>query len=196
MGDTPGLLGDNAEVVEVRRSGWDIAFGVLLVLGALVVFGDVVIATVVSLLVIGWTAVIGGVLLAVGSFGRVRQAGFWWFLVGGVVLVVAGVLLLTNPKVGAFTLTIFLGATFFAGGVMRVVMAFTAKGKRWLFALSGLAGLLIGAWVLFNPVGATLTLLGILLGVEMLVEGITLLVVGRVHVRAGGRLGPPPAVVA
>ena len=36
--------------------------------------------------------------------------------------------------------------------------------------------------MLFNPVQATFTLLGILLGVQLLVDGVTLIFWGRVHV--------------
>jgi membrane protein HdeD len=47
--------------------------------------------------------------------------------------------------------------------------------------ISGLASVGLGLFVLFNVVNATMTLVGILLGVATLVEGITLLVVGRVR---------------
>jgi uncharacterized membrane protein HdeD (DUF308 family) len=48
--------------------------------------------------------------------------------------------------------------------------------------LSGIAGIVLGLIVLFNPVQSTYVLLGILLGVQVLVDGITLILFGRVHV--------------
>ncbi len=41
--------------VERKRTGWDIVWGILLIIGGLIVLGDVVIATVVSVLFVGWT---------------------------------------------------------------------------------------------------------------------------------------------
>ncbi|GEL93732.1 HdeD family acid-resistance protein [Cellulomonas composti] len=186
----PGTLGPTGVEVTRRRTGWDVVLGILLVLGSFVVLGDVVIATVVSILVIGWTAIVGGVALAVASFARRGGSGFWVTLLGGIALVVVGILLLADPKVGAITVTLFVGATFFAAGVTRLVMVFSQRGHRWLWALSGLASLVVGIWVLVNPIAASMTLIGVLLGIEMLFEGITLIVAGRLHVRSTGGSGP------
>lgn len=180
-----------------RRTGWDVVLGIVLIIGSLVVVGHVVIASAVSLLVIGWTAVIGGVVLALGAFVRLGSGGFWVTLVGGIVLLAAGGLLLLEPQVGALTVTIVVGAAFLTGGVVRLVMMFGVATGRWQYALSGVASLVIGAWILANPVAATLTVLGTLLAVELAFEGIALLVAGREHgprTRGMPPGGPPPAV--
>ncbi|MEN0128790.1 MAG: DUF308 domain-containing protein [Brevundimonas sp.] len=172
-----------------RRSGWDIAFGILMIIASLVILGDVVVATAVSVFLIGWTAVAAGVILAIWSFGRVGAGGFWWALIGGLVLAGLGVLVLQNPARGALWITVFIGAAFVAGGVTRMVVAFSQPVGRWVFVVTGLLSVVLGAWILVYPVEATVTVLGILLGVQVLVEGITLLVVGRPHIRSGPR--PP-----
>ena len=186
----PGMLGPSGVEVTRRRTGWDVVLGILLVIGSFVVLGDVVLATVVSLFLIGWTAIGGGVVLSVAAFARIGRGGFWPTLVGGLALLAVGALFLANPKVGAMSLTLFVGAMFFAAGTTRLALVFSSRGHRWLWALSGIASIAIGIWVLVNPAVATLTLLGTLLGIEMLVEGVTLLVAGRLHVRAGGGGGP------
>lgn len=182
----------------MRRTGWDVALGVALVVASLVVVAHVVVATAVSLLVLGWAAVVGGVVLALGAFVRLGAGGFWATLVGGLALLAAGGLLLLDPRVGALTVTVFVGAAFLAGGVVRLVTTFgsRAAGSRWQHALAGAASLLVGGWILANPAAATLTVLGTLLAVELLVEGIALLVVGREHRTPGSPPGgpPPPAV--
>jgi membrane protein HdeD len=180
-----------------RRTGWDVVLGIALIIGSLVVVGHVVIASAVSLLVIGWTAVIAGVVLAIGAFVGLGGGGFWATLVGGIALLAAGGLLLLEPQVGALTVTIVVGAAFLTGGVVRLVMMFSAATDRWQYAISGVASLVIGVWILANPVAATLTVLGTLLAVEMAFEGIALLVAGREHrARTQGMPpgGPPPAV--
>ncbi|ROS30821.1 uncharacterized membrane protein HdeD (DUF308 family) [Cellulomonas sp. PhB150] len=179
-------MSDNVTVtIERRRSGWDIAFGILMVIGGFIILGDTIIATAVSVLLIGWTAVVAGIVLAVWSFTRVRAGGFWWALVGGIALAGLGVLVLQHPVRGALWITVFIGAVFVAGGVTRMVAAASLERGKGLFILTGLLSVLLGAWILVFPVEATLTVLGVLLGVQVLVEGLTLLAVGRPRITSG-----------
>lgn len=187
-------MSDNVSItVERRRSGWDIALGILMVIGGFVILGDTVVATVVSVFLIGWTAVVAGIVLAVWSFSRLHTGGFWWALIGGVVLALLGVLVLQNPGRGALWITVLIGAAFVAGGVTRMVVAFSIDTGRWLFVFTGLLSVLLGGWILVYPVAATMTVLGVLLGVQVLVEGITLLVAGRPRLTSGPN---PPAAAA
>jgi membrane protein HdeD len=178
----------------VRRSGLDIALGILMLIGGFIILGDTVLATVVSVFLIGWTAIGAGLVLGVWSFTRRGSDGFWWALVGGIALIGVGVLVLQNPGRGALWITVLIGAAFVAGGVTRIVAAFSQpSGGRWMFVMSGVLSVLLGVWILVFPLEATATVLGVLLGVQVLVEGITLLVSGRPRFRSGPR---PPAALA
>lgn len=168
-------------VVERRRTGWDVILGILLLLAGFVVLGDVVLATVVSVFVLAWTAVFSGVVLLVGALMRIRSGGSWWAAVGGALMLVMGIFMLRNPLIGAVALTLMAGAMFLSGGLVRLTLAFGVPKHKVLFAISGLASVALGVWVLFNPVQATLQLLGIMLGVQMLVDGLTLITSGRMR---------------
>ena len=52
---------------------------------------------------------------------------------------------------------------------------------RALLVLSGLISAGLGLWVLLNLTTATLTLLGTLLALQTVIEGVTLIAVGRVR---------------
>ena len=92
-----------------------------------------------------------------------------------------GLFILRNPVVGALALTLAAGMAFFAAGLTRMVWAFReSEGKVVLF-ISGLVSLGLGFYVLFNLGTATLMLLGTLLAVQTLLEGLTLIAVGRVR---------------
>jgi uncharacterized membrane protein HdeD (DUF308 family) len=52
---------------------------------------------------------------------------------------------------------------------------------RGLLIVSGIVSVVLGLFVLFNLASATLTLLGVLLGIQTVVEGLTLLVAGRLR---------------
>ena len=157
------------------------ALGLLLVAAGIVLLGNAVWATAFQVLVIGWTNLISGVVLLIGSLFRIRSGGFFSAVLGGAFLTVMGLFILRNPVVGALALTLAAGMAFFAAGLTRMVWAFReSEGKVVLF-ISGLVSLGLGFYVLFNLGTATLMLLGTLLAVQTLLEGLTLIAVGRVR---------------
>ncbi|WP_448629839.1 HdeD family acid-resistance protein [Cellulomonas soli] len=168
-------------VLERRRTGWDVILGILVVIGGFVVLGDVIVATIVSVLVLAWTSLISGVVLLVGSLLRIRSGGAWSAAIGGAVLTVLGVFMLRNPVIGAVTLTLLAGALFLAGGLARLVAAFQSPTHKAILGLSSVVSIALGAYVLINPAAATLVLLGVLLGVQILIEGLTLITLGRLR---------------
>ena len=174
-----------------RRTGRDIVLGVLVIIAGLVVLGDVVIATVVSVLFIGWMAIIGGVVVAlVGAIMRIGKTGFWPVALGGALLLALGLILVRRPGVGAVTLTLLAAVVFLTGGIARIVASAESPNGRGMLLFSGIISTVLGLIVFFNIWEASLTLLGILLGIQALTEGITLLLFGRLHVDVQ-RVAPP-----
>jgi uncharacterized membrane protein HdeD (DUF308 family) len=170
-----------ATVFERRRTGWDVLLGILLVLAGFYVLGNAVLATAVSVLLLGWVALLSGVVLLVGAFFRIRSGGFWSAALGGGVLAVLGLFILRNPVVGAVTLTLLAGSLFLVAGLTRLIAAAQSPEARGLLIVSGIISVLLGLFVLFNLASATLTLLGVLLGIQTVVEGLTLLIAGRLR---------------
>lgn len=170
--------------LERRRTGWDVVLGILLAVAGLVILGHTVLATAVSVFFIGWVAFAMGVVTLIASLFRIRSGGFWTAAIGGGLLTVIGLFFLRNPAVAALTLTMVMGSLFFASGLTRVVLAFHDAEHRWALLLGGAASLVLGFLVLFNLVAATFTLLGVLLGVDVLMEGLALMLDGRLRVRA------------
>lgn len=165
----------------VRRTTWDVILGVAIIAGGFILLGNVVLATAVSVLLVGWVALLSGVILVAGSLFRIRSGGFWSAALGGAILVVLGLFVLRNPLIGAVSLTLMAGSMFLASGLTRVITASQAKQGRWLLVLSGIISIGLGLWVLFNIVAATLGLLGTLVGIQTLLEGVTLIMVGRLR---------------
>jgi uncharacterized membrane protein HdeD (DUF308 family) len=174
-----------------HRSGWSIALGVVLVLVGLVILANAALATVVSIYFVGWAAAVGGIVLLVQAIVGRRSGSFWSMALGGAVLLVLGVFVLRNPTAGLATLTLLAGALFLVTGVTRIAMSGQAPEARWLLVISGVVSVLLGLWVLVNITTASLVLLGILLGVQTLLEGITLLVIGREPVSRGSVTAGP-----
>jgi membrane protein HdeD len=181
--------------LERRRTGVDIVVGLLLIVAGVILLGNVVFATVVSVLLLGWTALISGVVLVVGTLLRIRSGASWTVALGGVVLVVLGLFILRNSAIGALTLTLLAGSMFLTTGLVRVFGASVVPEARALLVVSGLISAALGLWVLLNLTTATLTLLGTLLALQTLVEGVTLIAVGRVRPTSVGPGAPRGAPV-
>jgi len=165
--------------IERSRSGWDIVWGILLLLAGLVILGHAVVATAVSVIFLGWLAVIGGLVALVAGLFRIGKGGFWPAVISGALLLVIGIVMLRNPAVTAVTLTLLAGTLFLMGGVIRLVAAFQVDQNRWIMIFSGVVSVILGLIVVFNLIESSFVLLGVLLGVQAIVDGITLMVLGR-----------------
>jgi uncharacterized membrane protein HdeD (DUF308 family) len=168
--------------VQRRKSALDIVWGVLMVIAGLAILTHAFLATAVSVLFLGWFALGAGMAGLIGALFRIGKGGFWATALSGGLLVVLGLMLIRNPAVGALALTLVAGALFLAGGIVRLVAAFESSVGRGLLLFDGAVAVVLGLIVLLNVWEATLTLLGTLLGVQTLVDGITLLLFGRLHV--------------
>jgi uncharacterized membrane protein HdeD (DUF308 family) len=102
---------------------------------------------------------------------------------------VLGIVFLRNPATAALTLTLVAGTLFLVGGINRIIASFQQPEYRVPLLIGGTLSAILGLIVLFNLVGATLTLLGVLVGIEALVDGITLLLIGRARPREPSKTG-------
>lgn len=171
-------------VIERRRSGWDIIFGLLLIVAGVLILGDAVIATTVSVKFIGWVALISGAIELISAFFRIAEGKFWSTALGGGLLLVLGVVILRNTAATAVALTLVAGALFLVGGIVRIAAASDHPDARWILVISGLISVGLGLIVLLNIVAASFVVLGVLLGIQAIVEGVTLMLVGRMHARS------------
>ena len=118
-----------------RGRGWSIAFGlVLIVIGILALLMPAV-AALATALTLGWLLVIAGIVEIVHAFQIRRRKGYGWQLAAGIVTLVLGACILFFPIAGIATLALWIGAFLFAGGIVRLVLAFRlkpAKGWEWV----------------------------------------------------------------
>lgn len=94
-------------------------------------------------------------------------------LVAGAVLVVAGVAALAWPDITLWALAVVTGFALIVSGVTRIMGAVSLRLEGWGWLLvGGVVSVVIGVMALFWP-DATILALGILLGLRMLVFGIS-----------------------
>jgi uncharacterized membrane protein HdeD (DUF308 family) len=178
-------MGSGAHVgsprLEQRRTAWDIVFGLLLTIAGAVVLAHVALASLVSVLFLGWVLVAGGITLAVTAVVGWRS-GHRWDLAAGALLLVMGVGFLRNPGVGLLALTLLAGSLLLVGGTIRIVAAFQPDAPRAALLINGVITLLLGLMVLNRWPVSALWFLGTVMGVQLILDGVTTALSGRIRV--------------
>jgi len=126
-----------------------------------------------------------------GSETPLRHAGaMWlWFVILGIVLLVAGVVALGNLFAATLVSIFFIGAVMLIGGISQMIHALKVKGwaRSSFWLLSGLLYSLGGAIALVNPVLASATLT-LLFGIMLIAAGIFRIWVALAAAAGEGRL--------
>ncbi len=153
--------------------GWIVALGIVYLVAGIVALGSVVSATVASVFVVGIMMMIAGVAEVINAFQVKTWGRFLFWLILGVLYIVAGFVAWDNPLLTAVWLTLFLGAALVASGLVRIFLGFNMKaGSPWIWVVvSGLITFVLGLIILAHwPVSAVYTL-GIFLGVDLVFAG-------------------------
>lgn len=166
--------------------GWFVGLGVLMIVAGLIALGSVLMATVVSVLVVGIMMIASGIVEIVHG---VRMKGwgqfFLWVLIG-ILYVVAGMFAISNPLLAAGALTLVLGVSLVFAGIARIFLAMQMRSSSpwgWVLA-SGVITLLLGAAILIRWPVSSLYVLGIFLGVDLVIAGAAWLSAGLAFRRA------------
>jgi len=167
--------------LERRRTGWDVLFGVLSVIAGFIVLGHVALAGVISVLFTGWMLLIGGVVLAVSAVVNFSDPPRRWGLASGALIGILGFAFVSNPGIGLLTLTLLAGSLLFVGGILRLVLAFQPGMPRGLLLFSGIITLALSLLILVGWPASALWFLGTVLGVELIIDGITMALTGRIR---------------
>jgi len=169
-------------VVKAARtfSGWLIVAAILfIVLGAFAIIEPAVAGLGVALLV-GWLLIFGGVSHFVSAFegGGARRVLFE--ILAGVVFVVGGYYMVTHPLLALSTLTLVLAAVILAAGVCEIITYFRLRSEQasgWIL-FNGIVALILGALIWLHWPSSSVWAIGTLVGVNLLLTGITRLMVG------------------
>ena len=155
------------------KSGWIVALGVVYLLAGFVALGSVVLATVASVLIVGVMMVVAGVVEVFSAFQIKSWGKFLLWVLLGVLYIIAGFVTFQNPLLAAALLTLILGASLLASGVMRIILAFSMKQEApWIWVLvSGVITLLLGLLILAHWPVSSLYILGLFLGIDLIMAG-------------------------
>jgi len=169
-------------VIKAARtfSGWLIVAAILfIVLGVFAIIEPAVAGLGVALLV-GWLLIFGGISHFVSAFegGGAKRVIFQ--VLAGIVFVIGGYYFITHPLLALGTLTLLLAAVIFAAGVCEIVTYFRLRSEQasgWML-FNGIVALILGALIWLHWPSSSVWAIGTLVGVNLLLTGVTRLMVG------------------
>jgi uncharacterized membrane protein HdeD (DUF308 family) len=175
---TQGLGGPAAMIK--KGSGWLIAMAVVfIILGILAIVEPEVAGLAVTILV-GWLLIFGGVAHLIAAFSGGGAGRVIWHVFLGLIYVAGGIYYLAHPLLGLGTLTLLLGGIILVGAALEFIAYFMVRSKSgsgWLL-LNGLIALVVGGLILAHWPSSTVWVIGTLVGVNLLMTGISRLMVG------------------
>lgn len=160
--------------------GWFVGIGIALVVLGSIALVHVMAATLVSVIFIGTLMLIGAVGQLFQAWRMKNWGGFIVLSISGFLYGAAGILAIMNPPVGAALLTLLLGATLIGAGIFRLWLWFrnrSQQGWGWM-CFSGLITLATGILIAIGWPANSLWVLGLLLGIDLLFQGWSLLFAG------------------
>lgn len=162
-----------------RTWTWMMVLAVICIIGGFMALLNPFGATLIAVVLAGWIFLAQGVIQVVHAF-RVRNwPGFIWSLGLGVLSLIVGVVLVADPLAGSVSLTVLVAVLLLLTGVAKTMFALVlrpASGWIWVLA-SGLISVLLGVMILAGLPSTAATILGLLLGIELVSNGVLFLFV-------------------
>jgi len=175
---TQGLGGPGTLVK--KATGWFIAIGVLFIVLGIFAIAEPFAAGLGVTLLVGWLLVIGAVAHFIAAFKGGGAKHVILQVVVGIVYLIGGLYFLTHTIMGVSTLTLLLSGVILAEGVLEILAYFRLRnmhGASWLL-INGLVTLLLGGLIWFHWPSSSVWAIGTLVGVNLLMTGISRLMLG------------------
>jgi uncharacterized membrane protein HdeD (DUF308 family) len=188
---TSSNLGDTLASEAKSRAGWGIFLGILTAaLGVLLIAYPLAAATITAIL-IGSVLVIAGIVDIALALRAHTGGSFFGRLLLGIVYGIGGLLLLFNPLWGVGVLTVVLGVMLFFEAGVATWLAFSMRplsGWGWLLFDAAITAIL-GWLILAHWPSSAIWAIGTLVGVAVLMRGITRIALSAGLRRVAGQAG-------
>lgn len=187
-----------ADIRKARENWWlYLVLGIVMVILGMVALSAPFITAIGVMAVLGLVLIVGGILHAVHAFGFHGQRNVVLGLVVAVLYIIAGFILLRSPLSGVVALTFLLAIFFFAEGIFKIAQSaqtqYRVLGSWGWYLFSGIVSLILAVLIAAGWPASSLWAIGLLLGVDLIVTGFSIIAFGiTIH---GAHVAPTqPAV--
>jgi uncharacterized membrane protein HdeD (DUF308 family) len=171
----------NTAIVSIpsRLAKWSLTWALLLIVFSLFALTIPLITSFGALVIIGWLLVFSGVIQGLHAFHSKGVGDILWKLFVALLYFLLGMYILTNPIMAVAPLTLVLGIFFLAEGgidLAAYAKAWRSAGSLWIL-VEAFTTLILGLMILRQWPSDSLWALGTLIGIGMLVTGISRLMI-------------------
>ena len=143
----------------------------LVVLGSICIVQPLI-ASIGSVLFLGFLLLAGGITQVVSSFWAGKWSGMLLHMLIGVLYGVVGYMIIDAPAISLALLTKFIAIFLIVSGIFRIVSALVVRFQDWGWVLlNGAVTLLMGLIINRQLPEAALWVIGLFVGIEMIFNG-------------------------
>jgi uncharacterized membrane protein HdeD (DUF308 family) len=149
-----------------------LALGLVSVIVGFLAISSAFIATMASVVVFGVLLLIAGCTEVIHAVMGRNGRGFALHLLAAALYLLVGLFILEHPVRAATVLTLVLAASFFVGGVLRIIMSVAVRFPAWPWVLfNGVVDLLLGIFIWSGWPESSLWVLGLFVGIDLVLHG-------------------------
>ncbi|MCX5815990.1 MAG: HdeD family acid-resistance protein [Proteobacteria bacterium] len=163
----------NSSITNLKKNwAWYLVYGVILVIAGFILLGAPAVATILAATFFGVMLLIQGIIHIVHALFS-RDKGWVWSLFLGIISVIAGIFLVTDPVAGVLGLTFLIAVLLIANGISKVVLSFQLKPHSgWgIILANGIISIILGFMIYGQWPVSGLWVIGFFLGIDTLFAG-------------------------
>lgn len=155
-----------------HRWVWFLVLGIVLIVLGVFALSYVPVATLGSVIALGWLMIFSGILEGVYAFHVRGWGGGSLHLLGAVLGVLLGAIVVTHPGAGALAFTLVIASFLTVIGLFRAISAIQLKYRSWGWAVfDGIVTLVLGLLLWASWPTSAIWFLGFALGVALVLRG-------------------------
>lgn len=174
-------LADDPLVVAAKRSGnawaWILAYGILLLVVALIVLTNPLFAGVATGIMLGLVLTFYGIAAIAAGMTTMASRARWTEILLGVLALAAGLFSLFDPVAGAASLVWAMGAWLLVAGILQLIAGSKARHDRgWRIGM-GILDVILGLLLMLSGPITGLAFLALIVAISLTVRGIFLILI-------------------
>jgi uncharacterized membrane protein HdeD (DUF308 family) len=161
-----------------KSSGALIALGAIMIILGLLAIAMPMGTSFAMAFILGWILLFGGIIQLAYAFTSKSMGAFALKIILAIISMIIGGFLLYNPMPALLTLTVLLTAFLIVGGLFAIIGAFAVQQGRGIMVFGGFMSLILGSLIWSQMPIASLWVIGLLVGLNLLFSGFTMLAQG------------------
>jgi uncharacterized membrane protein HdeD (DUF308 family) len=181
-----------------QASTWSILWGVSLIVLGMLAVGSPLLAAVAVNVFVSWLLILAGVVHLIIAFHVHGAGSLVWKLLVGLAYICFGGYLIAHPLLGVASLTLVLASLFLVEGFFDIALFVrmrSMEGSSWILT-DGIITLVLGILIYMQWPSSSAWAIGTLVGVSMILSGITRVMVSFAVRKAATAVSPSSAKVA